>query len=119
MQLIQSTLDDLTDTLSNGIIQIRLDTLNQPRAQIQAHYKTVADIIDTACDIADRNLTEAEHERQMSRLQRRLDDRLQACANIPEWLGWKSLLLCQTSGTCCYILNSPFFGVNRKQMLRH
>ncbi|KAF5971496.1 hypothetical protein FBULB1_9221 [Fusarium bulbicola] len=70
MQLIQSSLDDLTDTLSNGIISIRLETLNQPIAQIQAHYKTVADILDTAYDIAERNLTE-----------------LQACAdNIPGWL---------------------------------
>ncbi|EXK83218.1 hypothetical protein FOQG_12570 [Fusarium oxysporum f. sp. raphani 54005] len=87
MQLIQSSLDDLTDTLSNGIISIRLDTLNQPMAQIQAHYKTVADILDTAYDIAERNLTESEHERQMGRLQQRLDDRLQACANnIPGWL---------------------------------
>lgn len=75
MQLIQSSLDDLTDTLSNGIISIRLDTLNQPMAQIQAHYKTVADILDTAYDIAERNLTESEHERQMGRLQQRLDSR--------------------------------------------
>ncbi|EXK28395.1 hypothetical protein FOXG_09914 [Fusarium oxysporum f. sp. lycopersici 4287] len=75
MQLIQSSLDDLTDTLSNGIISILLDTLNQPMAQIQAHYKAVADILDTAYDIAERNLTELEHERQMGRLQQRLDSR--------------------------------------------
>ncbi|KAF5707037.1 hypothetical protein FGLOB1_7120 [Fusarium globosum] len=87
MKLIQSSLDDLTDTLSNGIISIRLDTLNQPMAQIQAHYKTVADILDTAYDLAERNITDSERENWMSSLQQRLDIRLQACADsIPGWL---------------------------------
>ncbi|KAF4338014.1 hypothetical protein FBEOM_8114 [Fusarium beomiforme] len=87
MQVIQSTLNDLSDSLSNGIITIRLDSLNQPMAQIQAHYKTVADIIDTAYDVAEKNLTQEAHDQQMDGLQRRLDNRLQSCADyIPGWL---------------------------------
>ncbi|KZV73071.1 hypothetical protein PENSPDRAFT_575019 [Peniophora sp. CONT] len=95
---VKSAVDNLSNQLSDALLQLRSDHLKASLTKINTHWDTIADIVLTAFDLP-KELSADERATKLKHLQNRLVNRLQECANeVPGILDAIDSFLSETGG---------------------
>ncbi|KAJ3537925.1 hypothetical protein NM208_g6121 [Fusarium decemcellulare] len=77
---LKHAVDNLSQRLSDALLQLRSDSLKESLTKIETMYDTIADLIETAISLPE-DLSKEERNKKVWAIQARIEDRLKAYSN--------------------------------------